>query len=252
MEHLRAAAQVLLKHAAQDEAQHNGRHAVAQLVCKIADHAERQHDPHVKHVVAGAERADGAQHDHDGGQHIAGDAQDLHKQPDAEGLEHHHGAVCDQQRRKNAIHGGHVVHKQHGPAPQPVDQQPAHHNGGRGVPRDAQRHHGHHGAAGHGVVAGFAGDHALNVALAELLRRFGQMLCGVIGHKAGNAAARAGQDPDDGPQKGRGEQDLPLAEQQAQLWKFRPDLAPVCDLRLGVGGAAHLVFRLQHQSFLYP
>ena len=120
-------------------------------------------------------------------------------------------ATADQQHQRvrqdvggvDAVGEAGVLRDEQRPGLDAVDGHGAEHDGGDGVAGNAERHDGHQRAADVGVVGGLRGDDALGVAVAELLRRLGELLGLVVGHHARRAAADRRQDADDEADDGR-------------------------------------------------
>ena len=88
-------AQIVLQHRPEHERQHQRRRFITELAHEIADHAERDHDIDVEHVVAGAIDADDGEQDDQREQNIIRQLQQLDPHPDHRQIEHQQHHVAD-------------------------------------------------------------------------------------------------------------------------------------------------------------
>src|SRR5258707_1115120 len=90
------------RHLPEHECEHQRRRLVAELAHEIADHAERDHDIDVEHVVARAIDADDGEQDDQREQDVVGQLQQLNPHPDQRQIENQQHDIADIHAGDNA------------------------------------------------------------------------------------------------------------------------------------------------------
>ena len=205
------AAEVHIRHIAQDDAEDHRRGRIVVLPHGIPEEAESQHHPDVEDPNADREGPDDAQDKDDRHEDGTRDHEDFDQDPHQRESQHQHGQGGQDEHCRDFPDVVRELDHEERAGPNPVQPHGAEqHRGGR-APRNGERKYRDNGPADAGVVSRLGRYQTLARPFAELLRLLAAPFGEVVGNPGGDVLAHTGDSPDDDADDSRTE-DCPAIE----------------------------------------
>lgn len=239
--HNQGADEILLGHAAEDDAENHGTHGKAHFIQEISEDTAHHHDVHVLHGVAVAVGADKGHQKDDGEQHGIRNVRDLDEEADEGVAEDGHDDICQKESDEYGIDIHGLLREEQRPGLQALYHQGTHHDSCCTVARYTESQHGNEGTAADGIIACLGSDHTLGLTVAEIIGMLAPAFGLVIGNEAGNIAAGSRNTADKGADKAAAEQCYYTAFKVGEGGKNTVELY----VSLGAGGSPAVLNTLQ-------